>query len=938
MRPQIRCGVSDNFLTAIFNFHGFASAPALYTSNQPHPSLVASLRVRVQHSPRQRVVGTSEQESREREGAFPLSITVTSRHRLLCAAMAKPSILQKFLGRPSQTYELPSPKHYYSDKPAMMRIATEARQSMLQQHDTPLPPALEDQLSQDEQEEDDDDDDDDADTDLFYTPRSSIASDTSMSITMTSPPTSDAGHTDQDWTKDLEWLATAIQKPKRKPLPIPPPRSSRSPAPSIMMSMTTLLEEDEDGPPVPPKRAPPSSVIVSSRSGPAPHRRARSHGTSATSTTLSSVHLPPLPSGPPELPSYGTPAYTSLEIPLAPASTTSLSRSSSISQRLRATLRRDPADLSRSRLAQVTMASVEVVGGLAAPSHNQPPRLAFTHYRAPPSVPKAGVLVQVWAVGLDVVDIRLLGGHAPAHRSDFTRTRTQSFGRFVGRTISRRTASDVSSINDDKEPSHAAAQVGFIPGRSFVGRVLECGWEVRDEVVRRGEWVVGLLDIRKSGALAEFITVDRHRIHRVPHPQIPQTVPSGGASTPSSPSATPPSSTSSDVFPISHQNQDSPYPSRPSSVSFTHDTPPPSRPSSRPSSRPPSRQHRRISSAPPLAPPSPPSLSLTELALLPLGLAAYRTVRTLSNVATPISTPNPSTWARDAVTPDGELADPFNDKARAPSVQVNARGAARRALVLHGHTGTGGLVARMLTRRGWRVCVHAPGSLVEGGADVDPSEEDKQHMRRVQARARSWGVEEVVFDDGGAMGEDGDGGRGAAVRAVERLIGDGDSFDAIVDTIGGRELWEAGERLLAENGGAGQKGVGRRKQFTTTVGDYPARPIPSAKDNFRAGLRSLRGNQNEGKKSKKENKKEKAAGGRSEVGYAWVSSAQDVDWEGEDVRDSIAAVLRMALEDGVRPFLEEERVPLPFERAAEVFETRDGGVMRGGNVVVRVAG
>jgi len=41
------------------------------------------------------------------------------------------------------------------------------------------------------------------------------------------------------------------------------------------------------------------------------------------------------------------------------------------------------------------------------------------------------------------------------------------------------------------------ADVGYIPGRSFVGRVLECGWEVRDEVVRKGEWVIGLLDVRK---------------------------------------------------------------------------------------------------------------------------------------------------------------------------------------------------------------------------------------------------------------------------------------------------------------------------------------------------------------------------------------------------------------------------------------------------------
>ena len=41
------------------------------------------------------------------------------------------------------------------------------------------------------------------------------------------------------------------------------------------------------------------------------------------------------------------------------------------------------------------------------------------------------------------------------------------------------------------------AEVGYIPGRGFVGRVLECGWDVGEEVVRKGEWVVGLLDVRK---------------------------------------------------------------------------------------------------------------------------------------------------------------------------------------------------------------------------------------------------------------------------------------------------------------------------------------------------------------------------------------------------------------------------------------------------------
>ena len=49
------------------------------------------------------------------------------------------------------------------------------------------------------------------------------------------------------------------------------------------------------------------------------------------------------------------------------------------------------------------------------------------------------------------------------------------------------------------------ADVGYIPGRSFVGRVLECGWDVRDEEVRKGEWVVGLLDIKKVSFFWEVL-------------------------------------------------------------------------------------------------------------------------------------------------------------------------------------------------------------------------------------------------------------------------------------------------------------------------------------------------------------------------------------------------------------------------------------------------
>ncbi|KAJ6463199.1 hypothetical protein C8R47DRAFT_992720 [Mycena vitilis] len=504
----------------------------------------------------------------------------------------------------------------------------------------------------------------------------------------------------------------------------------------------------------------------------------------------------------------------------------------------------------------------------------------------------------------------------------------------MGRTISRRSTSDGASITD-KEPTQPAPHVGFIPGRSFVGRVLECGWEVRDEVVRRGEWVVGLLDIRKSGALAEFITVDRHRIVRVPHP---------------------------------HTDSPYPAPARPTSVSFhgTADSPPSSRPSSRQRNHPPAQ--KRMRAAPPVPPPPPP-LDLAELALLPLaGVAALRAVRTLAGAYQGTGTGSDAARWKEAeapLTPEGELADPFTPRPASIRSTAGAGGTGRRrALVLNGHAGTGGLVARILARRGWRVCVHAPGSLAPL---------DRAHMRRVQARARAWGVEEVVFDDGGCAadvlrphpggnGEE-DGGRGAAVRAIERLIGDGDEFDAVVDCVGGREVWEAGERLLARAGGEAAHGHarGKRKQFTTTVGDCPARPVPTAKDNFRAGLRALKGasapappKEKEGKKSRflpksssssKSSSKAKSGGGAAAhvVSYAWVSAAQDVDWEGEDVRDSLGGVVRMALEEGVRPVVEEGvRAALPFERAVEVFECAGigigAGVLRGGSVVVRVAG
>lgn len=55
---------------------------------------------------------------------------------------------------------------------------------------------------------------------------------------------------------------------------------------------------------------------------------------------------------------------------------------------------------------------------------------------------------------------------------------------------------------------------GFVPGRSFCGRVMETGWEVKR--MRKGDVVFGLQSSRKCGALAEFMTIDQDLIVKAP--------------------------------------------------------------------------------------------------------------------------------------------------------------------------------------------------------------------------------------------------------------------------------------------------------------------------------------------------------------------------------------------------------------------------------------
>ncbi|KAH9894116.1 hypothetical protein C8Q73DRAFT_647191 [Cubamyces lactineus] len=552
----------------------------------------------------------------------------------------------------------------------------------------------------------------------------------------------------------------------------------------------------------------------------------------------------------------------------------------------------------------------------ATPVHLQgslPLPVAFTAHVSPPTyVPESHVLVQVHAVGLDTLDSLIVheksgmnGGAGPGG------------GKGIG-----------------------GGKAGFIPGRSFVGKVIECGWAVSPEVCRRGEWVVGLLDVRKCGALAEFIIVERHRVHRAPQPRA----------------------RTASLFP----------PRR--------------------------RAHMRSSSLPATAqalpymssPLAPAPLTVEELALLPLcGVPAHRAIRTFVDVLSPPVNRSPSEGSKPEV----------------------------RALVLQGHDGAGALAVQMLGRRGVRVCVQVPES-----AAYDPAEEPSRkasvdvvrpsltqspsktkgkgkagvYTKRemLEARLRAWGAEDICV--------------GEPLDVLRRLAEDGQSFDAVLDTVGGIAIWEASQRLLTmdwtdaaarsslslasrselrPNGSSmhdhsdyGDHSTSPHKpsklktkivshaQFTTLVGDTPHRAIPTAQDNLRSGLRSLRRSMSTSSPSKSS----PASLGRSVgtvsaktkriVGYAWVSVAADVDFEGEDVRDSLGAVVRMAEDGWLRPWVgggptgappgagaaavaasastSEEGKIVPFERAPEVFRRGVAGPLSvladGGTCAVKI--
>ncbi|CAE6473463.1 unnamed protein product [Rhizoctonia solani] len=339
---------------------------------------------------------------------------------------------------------------------------------------------------------------------------------------------------------------------------------------------------------------------------------------------------------------------------------------------------------------------------------------------------------------------------------------------------------------------------GFVPGRSFVGRAVECGFEVGN--VSRGDWVIGLTEIRKCGALSEFLVIDKSRVCTVP----------------------------------------------------------------RPTDR----------------------LTTTQCALLPLcAVPAHRAVRTIPNSATKTGT-------------DGQ---------RRPM----------RVLVLQAHDGAGLCAVQIMRQLGMRVTAQVPVGSENVNFATGPTLGLKTRGRTRAGKGREFEpprstrrmaeVEVVAGDD--------------PVEVIGRL--EESVYDAVVDTVGGRGVWDACRRVMCSDA-----------HFTTLVGDSTD-SIPSINAHVRSSFRSL---------ARAWARKDKA------LGYQWVSPAADLDHEGEDIRHSLNAVSEAAVqaaygstsnsdESAIEGVLPRVACSFPLDRAQQAFDVDEDGrgpLVRGGTVVVRV--
>ncbi|PVF96320.1 hypothetical protein CPB86DRAFT_709243 [Serendipita vermifera] len=201
-----------------------------------------------------------------------------------------------------------------------------------------------------------------------------------------------------------------------------------------------------------------------------------------------------------------------------------------------------------------------------------------------------------------------------------------------------------------------------------------------------------------------------------------------------------------------------------------------------------------------------------------------------------------------------------------------------RVLVLQAHDGAGMLAAQELVAAGARVVVQIA------------TEDLLETLRGLKLEAVKIG----------------------APQAVLQALEGNDSFDAVIDTVGGKDMWETCKKLIGDAG-----------QFTTIVGDSPHAAL-SRNAHVRSNMRSL-------KLAFKKNES---------VGYEWVSPSAEVDSEGKDIRDSLEAVCSLAVEGNIRPRVSPDMI-VPFERAPDLLngvhpDAPAAYLLKGGTAVVRL--
>ncbi|KZV75112.1 hypothetical protein PENSPDRAFT_647389 [Peniophora sp. CONT] len=834
--------------------------------------------------------------------------------------MAKATFLQRILQRPSQTYYDPAPKRYHSVKSDLLQQASAvagpssvgastSRGDTSITHDIVQERILAPNNEQEGASEDE--------SDAFFTPLStptnsmhldsriiaailpmdklkhrpvlppSASSSTSASTapstetddslfsrqSETTSTTATSTYTDEDWARDAKKhhrFSTVPSIPEYVDLPAREPKAKRRksvraattrPATGKKDRMSALWEEDESGdqPPHLSRNNSAASTATartaitrssSTRTKPRRHTDPPSSSTSASRTASTATAATASTAGGSGVIGSLNQGYTSLSLPRAVYKPADPAR----------TLTSGKVDLARDGRGQVTMASVEVVRGVASTSafrtigrrlsirsssssstsrHKSgvggstiSAELALTSHRSPPTfVPSGCVLVQVHAVALEGLDLRL--------------------AREEG--------------------------AGFVPGRAVVGRVVEAGVDVPREEGRRGEWVIGLADPKKCGALAEFILLDRHRAHRAPPPSV------AGSGTLFPPAITPRSG--------------SPTPFGPS-------TPHGAR----------SRRSSASSSRSLAALPRGPSLS--ELALIPLAVSAWRAIRMwtppsaestetdldvafddISELELPVALSRRLMMAgastRGNASPRGSgspyVASPLastpslastsrGTSIRSPGLRIPRSGSTPCALVLQASSGAGAL-ALVLLRAAHphaRLIAHIPpgalglapdtlpapvcidlrdwAALADAGLPLDARGAD------VLARLRGLGAAAAIVGD--------------AKESLEAAAGAGEigpAVDFVLDTVGGAGVWAAAAQLLGRGVGA-ERG---ESMFVTLVGSGEStRAVPGAQDHWRAA----RG-------------PPKAFKTRRRVGWAWVPVSAEVDVEGLDVRAGIEAIM-----------------------------------------------